>query len=551
MDFLDTLVKVYIENDANRKNDAALAKSRFIDGQLAVISKELNEVERDDERYKSSKGIVNLDAESVMLMENAYDLEEKIVESESQVRMIRYLEDYVSTSKQVSDLAPSTLDIRDPLLSKLISDLNELENERKETVLSNKEGSPALGAIDAKIDRTKSAIIESARNIRQNVEEGLEASLSRKETLDKKISSIPGAQRELKNIERELSIKQNLYLYMLEKQAEVSISLASSPVSNRVLDRARTRPTPVSPVKSRAYSIALLLGLLLPSVFIFMRERLKDTVTGRKMIERLCDVPIIGTLGVNKGKSGLVIKTHSRSAMAESFRAIRTNLNYFTGETEQRVILITSSVGGEGKTFTAMNVAGSLAIAGSRTVLLGLDLRKPKFSNDLDVDASKGISSYLVGVHSLEEITQPSKEISGLDIIPSGPVPPNPSELIMTKRMNELIDVLKEKYDHIIIDSPPIGLVTDGFLLAKYADASIYIVRQNFSKRQHLKLIDEVYRLNKLPNLSILFNAVKKDHEGGYGGYGHGYGYGYYEEEKSSSAAKQILHKTKELLSEN
>jgi capsular exopolysaccharide synthesis family protein len=279
-------------------------------------------------------------------------------------------------------------------------------------------------------------------------------------------------------------------------------------------------------------------------------EKLKNTVGSRKTIEDLCAVPIIGTMGVHTGIDPLVIKEKPRSALAESIRTIRTNLKYFTGEGSQRVILVTSSVGSEGKTFSALNIAGSMAIAGNRAIILGMDLRKPKLCHTMGLPEERGLSSYLIGKYELEEVIQPSQTIPGLDVIAAGLIPPNPSELIMNSRLAVMFDMLKTKYDHIVIDSPPIGLVTDGYLLAKHADAVIYVVRQHVSKKAHLKMLNEIHKANKLPNLSIIFNAVKKDRESYYGNFGHTYGYGYFEEEEKSPA-RQILNKTKELLSEN
>src|SRR5690606_2467454 len=325
----------------------------------------------------------------------------------------------------------------------------------------------------------RSMIVENITNIERTLDLAnyqLEQQLT---DVRQRIEEIPTTERELIGIERQYRIQESLYLYLLEKQAEVSISLASSVSDNRIVDTARASAGPVKPVKSKAYSIALIIGLLVPVIFIYLREQFDDSVHDIQTISGLTGgIPVLGMVGLSKNNSNLVITEKPNSLIAEAYRSIRTNLKFFGIENEKKVLLITSSIGTEGKTFTAMNLSSVLALSGKRTVLLGLDLRKPKIIDDFQLTNDKGISTYLSNEHSLDEVLQPSKLIDGFDIIPSGPVPPNPSELIMSQRMDDLIRQLYERYDYIIIDSPSVGLVTDGFILMKHADLSIFVVRQ-------------------------------------------------------------------------
>lgn len=534
IDFINTLVSVYLQNDINEKNRTADNTSVFIDSQLEKISTDLKSIESEREAYKRDKGIVDLSAESQVVLERARSIDDRIAANNAKLTIVTFLKDYVRNDEKISELAPSTIDINDPLLKSLIEKLYELESERERMNVGNTKNNPQFVPLEAEIKLTRSMLLENISNIERTLEianKDLEQELYK---VRGKIHSIPQTERELIGIERQYRIQESLYLYLLEKQAEVSISLASSVSDNRIVDKARASVGPVKPVKSKAYSIALIIGLFLPFVFIYFREQLDDSVRDIDSIERITGVPIIGMVGLNKEQSNLVISEKPNSLIAEAYRSVRTNLKFFGMDEKNKVLLITSSIGTEGKTFTAMNMASVLALSGKKTVLLGLDLRKPKIIDDFNLSNEKGISTFLSREHGVDEVVQPSNLIDGFDIIPSGPVPPNPSELIMGDRMETLIKELSDRYDFIIIDSPPVGLVTDGLILMKYAALSIFVVRQDVTRKAHLKHIRQMHDQKKVGRSAILFNAVRTGRAlGGYGygyqyGYGYGHGYGYY-----------------------
>lgn len=525
-DFLNTLIAVYLQNDVNEKNRTADHTSVFIDQQLAKISEDLRSIESTREMYKASKGIVDLSSESQVVLEKARAIDEKIAANNARKTIISHLKDYVANEDQIAEMAPSTIDVNDVLLNDLIKQLYELESERQSLEVGSTKKNHRFAPLNAEIKRTRNKILENIQNIENTIDLAnaeLEQDLAR---VRSRIQEIPTTERELIGIERQYRIQESLYLYLLEKQAEVSISLASSVSDNRIVDSARASAGPVKPVKSKAYSIALLIALIIPVIIIYLREQLDDFVRNTEMINRLAPgIPIIGLVGLSKTESNVVIRDKPNSLIAEAYRSIRTNLKFFGVNDEHKVLLITSSIGTEGKTFTAMNLSSVLALSGKKTVLLGLDLRKPKIIRDFNLHNDKGISTFLSKEHNIEEVVQPSGLIEGFDIIPSGPVPPNPSELIMSKRMDELIEQLSEKYDQIIIDSPPVGLVTDGLILMKHAALSIFVVRQGVTRKHHLRHIRQMFDQEKLGQVAILFNAVRKSH--GVGGYGYGYHYGY------------------------
>lgn len=546
IDFVNTLVQVYLQNDVNQKNRTADNTSIFIKEQLEIISADLNAIEHTRQQYKSDKGIVDLSSESQVVLEVARELDNKIAANNARKTIVDYLQNYVEQKQALSKLAPSTIDINDQLLNSLIDKLVELETENERLNITSTPKNPRFAPLQAEIRLTRSMLIENINNIKNTIElsnAGLEVE---KAVIRQKIQSIPNTERELVGIERQYRIQESLYLYLLEKQAEVSISIASSVSENRIVDTARASAGPVKPVKSKAYSIALIFGLLLPVVIIYLIEQLDDYVRDVKTIEQLTGLPILGVVGFNKETSNLIIHEKPNSLIAEAYRSVRTNLKFFELDQNNKVLLITSSVGSEGKTFTAMNLASVLAVSGKKTILLGLDLRKPKITEDFGLTKDRGMSNYLSGDSDLDSVIQPSGLLPDFDIIPSGPVPPNPAELIMSGRMDKLMEELSERYDHIIIDSPPVGLVTDGFILMKYAALSILVVREGVTRKQHLRHMKRMQEQQKLGKLAVLFNAVRSPRAlngGGYGyhyGYGYGYSqYGYYQETDAKKGWRQ------------
>lgn len=539
IDFLNNLVQVYLENDIQEKNKIASSTSAFINDQLGLISTDLQQIEIERQDFKIEKGVTDVSAESNMILENVRSKDNELSNFNLQLSFIEYLQDYVKSNNSLADIAPSSLGINDPLLINLISQITELEINRQEIASNTVGNNPSLLKVDKQIEYIRKKLIQNLESIKDGL------LTSKKETekaiavLEGELRLIPQIERELVSVEREYRVKESLYLYLLQKEAETSLALAASVSDNRIIENARSTPYPIRPVPSKTYSLALLLSLLLPTGLIFIKEQFNDTVGDKKTIEKTTKMPVLGIVGLSKEKHTLVVLEKPKSLIAESFRSIRTNLKYFAAGKEQKVILITSSVGSEGKTYTAMNLSSIIAASGNKTILLGMDLRKPKIVGDFDISNDKGISSFLIGSDKYEDIIQKTS-VENLDVIPSGPIPPNPSELIMNKKMDELIEVLKENYDTIIIDSPPIGLVTDALLLGKYADAIIFVVRQNVTKKDHLTHIGQLYKEGKLKNSSVLFNAVKSSGTS----YGYGYGYGYYEEGPKKGFFKRIFSKS-------
>lgn len=543
-DFLDKLADMYIKNGIEQKNELASNSLKFINEQLKIVSNDLEGEESYLEKFKTKRGITDISTEASSFLEEVKKYDSQISELDVKLSFLAYLEKYVSDERDHTEAAPSSLGIADPLLQKLITQLNELESERKKLSDFTKADNPLVISLNSQILNTRANLLENIKSIKEGILASKAGILAKLDDVENSIKDIPKTERELIKIKRQLTSKESLYLFLLEKQSETSILLASAVSDNRIIDKARASYTPFKPVKSKSYAIAILLGILLPASFIYFKNVLNDKIADTGVLQEITKIPILGIVGYNDSKSNVIVAEDSKSLLAESFRSVRTNLQFFGANKKQHVILVTSSIGNEGKTFCAINLACIFAISGKKTALLGFDLRKPKIANDFGLKNDTGISNYLIGAADEKAIIQSSPVIPNLDILLSGPIPPNPSELIMSEKTNQLFEYLRNNYDCIIIDTPPIGLVTDGLLLLKYSDTNIYVVRQNITSNQHIEFVNQLYKESKIPNLSILFNAYKAN-KGRYGyyydyGYGYGYGYGYYAENKEEDSKKLV-----------
>ncbi len=524
--FMNKLVEVYLASDVEAKNSAASNTADFLDDQLQTITADLVEIETNRERYKVSKGIIDLQSESQMVLESMKDADAQRAINDTRVSMISQLEQYIQENKTLRDLAPASLDIDDPLLIKLINKLSELQSEREKILNRSTVNDPGLIPLNAEIDLTRNSLLENIRNIKRSLIRQASTYQSAIDGYRKRMQRIPTTERELLEIERQFRIQESLYVFLLEKRAELSISLAAAESTIRVVDQPRVIPTPVSPLPQKAYSLAILFGLLIPALAIFVREKLTDTIEDLGSLKKYCDIPLLGVVRFNKD-GGLVAHKNPRSSIAEEFRSIRTNLSFFQKDSESGVILITSSVGTEGKTFTAVNLALMLAASGKKTVLIGLDLRKPRIVQDFEISNEVGCSNYLSGNANLDDILVPSGVQEDLTIIPSGPIPPNPSELILSDRMKELLSELRARFDRVIIDTPPIGLVSDGLILMDQVDTTLFVVREGVTRKGYLTQANQLYANQQLTNAGLIYNAVKRQNAQGAYRYGGGYGYGY------------------------
>jgi capsular exopolysaccharide synthesis family protein len=526
---LNALVKAYNNSTVENKNKVIDNTVKFIDGRLILLTNELGKVEQGLQEFRQRNEIIDIQAQGQAQYGDLKSTEEKLNEQEVQLRVIDMIYGYVKNPSRKFSLVPSTLGIEDPTLQALITNYNQLQFEREEKLKSMPAANPAIQLLESQLENVRVSILENLSNIKRPVE-ALRNNLSQEyNTIRAQVRSVPSKERELLEIARQQGIKEKLYLFLLQKREESAISMASSTSNASSIDPASSSWVPVSPDRNGTLRTAFIIGLLIPAAFIYLRDLLNDKITSKSDILNGTDMPIVGEIAHhNMVDREVVIGAKDRTVISEQFRMARTNLQYFILDKKNPVILVTSSMGGEGKTFTSMNLGAVWAIANKKTVILELDLRKPKISTALGLLDKKGISNYIVGDLQKEDLAVPLTATPNLYIVPAGPIPPNPSELLLDEKIEEMFTYLKSKFDIIIIDSAPVGLVSDAKVLSRFADSTVFIVRQRYTPKKRLENIDEIYASKTFSNVSLLVNDVKVGGANSYYGYGYGgYGYGY------------------------
>lgn len=531
-DVLNSLTKVYLERNIERKNMVAVNTINFIDSQLDGITDSLNRAESSLQNFRAANKIVDINYQSQKVFDKLQDLEKEKATAAIKAKYYDYLEEYFDKNKNLTDIVtPSSIGIEDPLLGELISQLVKLASERNAIVLKNKSKNPQLATYDININNLKMNIRENIKNIVANSKIASNDINSRIAEMTGLINKMPKTERELLGIERKFKLNNEIYTFLLQKRSEAQIAKASNIPDNEIIDKARlTEHKPISPKKGMNYAIAFVIGLVIPIGVITLIHTLHNVIESKSDIEKLApNVPFLGSVLNHDKESKTVVMDYPKSRFTESLRSIRTNLQYFIKNSDKQTILVTSSFSGEGKSFVSINLASVFALMGKKTVLIGFDLRKPRVFEGLTDMHEIGLSTCLIGKTTLEEVIQKTK-LSTLDVITSGPVPPNPVELIASDTTKEMLDQLRTLYDVIIIDTPPIGIVSDAFVLMENADVNIYIARQDITnKKLFASLVQEL--VSKKPKeLCVVLNGVTLS--GSSYGYSYGkYGYKYYSQQ--------------------
>ena len=536
-DVLNKLCEVYIKRDIEDKTSVASLTLNFVDEQLDQTSKAVSDVEIELQQFKERNETVNLNEESKAFLEKLNTVDMEKVKSEITLKSLDNLLQYVSSSADLTEMAPSSLGIPDPLLIELITKYQELQSKRKSLSFGVKNATPAVAVIDQQINDTRASLLENIKSIRKNIMASNSALNAELVEYESKIRKMPEIERQLLAIQRRFEVNQNIYIYLLQKKAETAIAKAAAISDNKVLDSAAVSEEPVEPNKKLVLALALLAAVLLPLVVIVIIRLFQTTVGSRDELVAMTDIPVVGIIGNVKTSDNLIVNNSPKSRVAEAFRSVRTNLQYFGSESHNKIIMISSSVGGEGKSFVSMNLASILALQDHKVIILGMDLRKPKIFQDFNLSNEVGVVSYLIGSNKLSDLIKPTG-VKNLDVIPAGPVPPNPAELLAKPSLGQLFEELSKLYDYIIVDTPPLGIVSDAFLIKNHSHLNIYVVREKYSKKEYIRSLNEMYEHGKISNLCLLLNDSRlgQRYGYGYGGYGYGYGgYGYYEEEQTFS----------------
>jgi capsular exopolysaccharide synthesis family protein len=545
VDFLNTLTKEYLIKGLEKKNNIADNTIRFIDSQLGEVTDSLYFSEKRLQDYRANNTIMNVDFQTQQVFTNLETLQNQRAALIVKSKYYEYLKNYINENKDGQNLvAPSSLGIDDPGLSNLLNDLTGLFNERAELSVNLKRDNPMLVSADTKIKNAKKVVLGSIENLNNAVKISLQDIDQRIDNISHKVNKMPETERKLFGYERKFKLNDALYTFLLTKRSEVQIAKASYLPENEVLDVARNAEyIPIAPKSKRNFIIALILGFGLPIAYLLLKDFFNDKILINEDIEAITDYPILGYIIHNKDKTHTVVADSPLSLTAESIRAIRTNFQFIGSEKGKNVVLVTSSMMGEGKSFISLNLAICFAQNDKKTVLINFDMRKPKTHNYLNMDNDKGLSLYLSGNASIEDILKKTS-FENLDVILAGTIPPNPMELISGKNTAILLDELKKRYDTIIIDSPPVGMVADSLLLIHYTDVLLYITRQSHTlKRVFSQQIDN-FQKKGIKNVNIILNDIQigrkyQNYSYGYA-YTYGYGYVYGENDKKKKIRKKI-----------
>ena len=530
-DYINKLLEMYNINANNDKNEVAQKTAEFIDERIGIISKELGSTEQDLENFKRSAGITDLSSEAQIALTGNAEYEKKRVENQTQINLVRDLQRYRKGNEY--EVLPSNIGLQDAASAGAIDRYNQMLVERKRLLRTSTENNPTIINLDTSI-----------RAMRTNVQATLDATLKglqiTKEDLareasrySRRINDAPTQERQFVSIARQQEIKSGLYLMLLQKREENAITLAATANNAKIIDEALADDNPISPKKTIVYLAALVLGVGLPVGVIYLIGLTKFKIEGRADVEKLTSLPVVGDIPLADEKTGsIAVFENQNNLMSETFRNVRTNLQFML-ENGKNVILVTSTISGEGKSFISANLAISLSLLGKKVVIVGLDIRKPGLNKVFNIPKKEhGITQYLTNTTAnLMDFVQPSDINKNLFILPGGTVPPNPTELLARGGLEKAIETLKANFDYVILDTAPVGMVTDTLLIGRVADLSVYVCRADYTHKAEFTLINELAENNKLPNLCIAVNGLdlnsrKYGYYYGYGKYGKYYGYG-------------------------
>ncbi|MGO4770129.1 GumC family protein [Flavobacterium sp. W22_SRS_FK3] len=528
-DFLDKMIQIYNQDAAEDKNFISENTSKFIAERLALITQELDGVEQDVESFKKSNQLTDIESEARLFIEGSNEYDKKGVETEIQLNVVSSLLDFIKKSTN-ADLLPTNIIADAGDAGGLITTYNQLVLDRNRILKSATTENPSVIKLDQQISSLKANVAASLKRMQSTLQIQNRDLKSQENMLNSKIGKIPVQERQFRVIARQQKVKEELYLYLLQKREETAISLAATEPNARVIDAAKANKNPVSPKKKMIYLAGLLLGLLIPFGIIYGHDVLDTKIKSRLDLEGKTQIPFIGDIPTSENANEL-IKTDSRTSSAEAIRIVRTNLEFMltsVPDGRAKTIFVTSTFPAEGKTLVSVNLAATFALSGRKVLLIGMDIRNPKFL-DYFAMPNVGLTNYLSSNDTdINQYIIKHKDYENFYILPSGIIPPNPAELLMSKKVDTLFETLKKEYDYIIVDTAPVSLVADTVLIAKNADTFVYVMRANVLEKRMLAIANTFYREKKLPNMCLVLNDTDSTK-----GYGYGYGYGVKVEKKS------------------
>jgi capsular exopolysaccharide synthesis family protein len=541
-DVLNRLTQAYIESALTDKNRIADSTIAFIENRLLYVSRELGSIEGNVQSFKQRNQITDISAQANQLITSTKESVDDLGKTETQLSVLNSIEQYLTTANSAERIVPSGALLDDPSFAGLIERYNTIVLEKERSSLSQTEANPYVQNLNTQIASARADMLSSLRGMKRSLEITRKRTLSQSNRIAGQVRNVPAVERTYLDLSRQQQIKQELYVFLLQKREETAISKTSN-ISNCRVVEPPVSTGPISPKKPNAYGYGIILGLLIPIGTILMKDKLNTRIISRAQILSYTGVPIIGEIGHStEHRQTIVVAQDSRTPISEQFRALRTNLSFFL-KGKEKTILMTSSMSGEGKSFISLNLATVLAISGKKVVMMEMDLRRPNLSNKLNIKNDFGFTNYIVNRDvSPEMVIKPSGTNKNLFVISSGNLPPNPAEIIMDERTDILVKYLIENFDHVIIDAPPVGMVTDAQLLSKFADLTLYVIRQRYTHKDQLVIPQDIYANKKMSNIALLVNDVKSSASYGYG-YGFGYGYAYGAKEEKKGFFERLFNK--------
>lgn len=541
VDYLNELAKVYMQFGLKQKNQISHNTVRFIDEQLSGIVDSLKTAGKNFSAFRTKNKTMDLSKEAELISEKIGEIESSEAILKFKLEYYQNLLDYMGDAEKMGKIAaPSLVGIVDAALNAQVVKLGELYAKRSSLSQIAKDKNPSLVLLNEEIKSSLGILGENVKNLLSYTRTEYKALQSRKDEVSIRLAGLPETEQELINIKRRFDLNNELYTFLLKKRAEAAITTASNVSDAQVLDPARRKTAKkVGPKTALNLLVGLILGLAIPFLIIVLRDYFNDSIRSKEDLEKESQLPIVGEIARNNYKSELAITKHPRSGLAESFRGLRTNLQYILKDKEQKVLAVHSMIPGEGKTFNSVNLATIIAMDNKKVLLVGCDMRKPRLHDVFEVPNTKGLSTYLIGNDELKNITH-ATGIANLSFVNSGPIPPNPAELLGNGEFEKFIEQAKKDYDYIVLDNAPVTLVTDGILTGKFADANMFVLRQGYSHKNQVKFINQMAEKKNIEHVSMILNdAVSNGYGNSYGSYG--YGNGYYDEDHASLNWRQKL----------
>lgn len=510
---LNTIIAMYNRYGVTQKNAQGELTATFLDSRLEMLAADLSRAEEEIERYKEQHGIVDVSAEAVFQTEKRARLEQSLLDATTQSAMLTLGSEFIADPANRYSTVPQTVDNEG--LADAITNYNALLVRRQELLLTATPQNEELRRIERRIEMQREVLAESFRQTKETAEVAVAEVRAEMATMQNSLDSYPQQEREFLEMQRQLTVKNQLYYILLTHAEENAMLLANATPKGEVIDEAYTLSEPLGLSKKAILALALILGLFIPPFILWVRRLMYNRFESRAEVERMTDVPILGEMCIDKTGRHMVVTTDDTSSSAELFRLMRSNLLFVLTDPRDKVVLMTSTSSGEGKSFISINLAASLALLGKKVMLMGMDIRNPQLANYLDLHPRFGLTQYLSSADiELNDIITPLDDPRGLDVICAGPVPPNPAEMLLSTKVDRLFEKLRERYDYIIVDTAPIGLVSDTFTLDRIADASIYVCRANYTSLTDLELINDIHEQHRLKKVSLVINgtAAKKSY---------------------------------------